>query len=104
MNKKQLKGCLGAVGLLVIIAIAFYLYGIGVYNNMVSMDESVKEKWSQVENVYQRRLDLIPNLVETVKGYAAHEKDTFTEVTEARAKAGGMLNISDEVLNDPLFL
>jgi len=101
MNKKLMIGCLGFLGIIIILAIILYSYGVGIYNKMVTMDESVKEKWSQVENVYQRRFDLIPNLVETVKGYAAHEKETFTEVTEARAKAGGMLNISKEVLNDP---
>jgi len=68
---------------------------------MVTAGLHIQKDISQVENVYQRRFDLIPNLVETVKGYAAHEKETFTEVTEARAKAGGMLNISKEVLNDP---
>jgi len=54
---------------------------------MVTMDEAVKSAWSQVENVYQRRADLIPNLVETVKGYATHEQETFTRVVEARAQA-----------------
>jgi len=58
-----------------------------MYNGMVQREETVKEKWSQVENVYQRRFDLIPNLVNTVKGYATHEKETFLEVTEARAKS-----------------
>lgn len=71
----------------------------GSYNNLVRMDEAVTQSWSQVENVYQRRLDLIPNLVETVKGYAAHEKSTFLEVTEARAKVAG--NLSPDAINDP---
>lgn len=59
----------------------------GTYNKMVGFDQSVKSNWSQVENVYQRRADLIPNLVNTVKGYAKHEKQTLTEVIEARSKA-----------------
>ena len=94
-------GCLAAIAVLIIIAISIYSWGVRSYNNMVQMDESVKEKWSQVENVYQRRMDLIPNLVATVKGYAAHEKETFQAVTEARAKLGGIVNIGEEVLNDP---
>jgi len=57
------------------------------YNKMVEMDEQVTSSWAQVENVYQRRADLIPNLVNTVKGYAAHEQETLTGVIEARAKA-----------------
>jgi len=69
------------------------------YNRLVSLEESVTAAWSQVENVYQRRLDLIPNLVETVKGYAAHEKETFTAVTEARSKATS-INM-EGIINDP---
>ena len=61
---------------------------ISVNNNLVSMDENVKGKWSQVENVYQRRADLIPNLVNTVKGYAKHEASVLEEVTKARAQVG----------------
>ncbi len=57
------------------------------YNKMVTMDEAVTSSWSQVENVYQRRADLIPNLVETVKGYAQHEQETLTKVIEARSQA-----------------
>lgn len=101
MNKKFLVGCLAVVGIIIVIALILYFYGVGIYNKMVTLDEGVKEKWSQVENVYQRRFDLIPNLVETVKGYAEHEQETFAMVTEARAKAGGTFNISEEVLNDP---
>jgi LemA protein len=63
-----------------------FLSGCG-YNKMVSMDEKVASQWAQVENVYQRRADLIPNLVSTVKGYADFEKETLTGVIEARAKA-----------------
>jgi len=62
-------------------------WGIGTYNGMVAEQESVGKQWADVENVYQRRADLIPNLVATVKGYASHEKETFTAVIEARAKA-----------------
>jgi len=101
MSKNAKKGCLIAIGIVVFLLIITISNIIGTYNNMVRLDESVKEKWSQVENVYQRRYDLIPNLVNTVKGYAAHEKETFTAVTEARAKAGGTFNISEQVLNDP---
>jgi LemA protein len=56
------------------------------YNTLVTMDEGVEGQWAQVENVYQRRADLIPNLVNTVKGYAAHERETLEGVVEARAK------------------
>lgn len=94
-------GCLIVVAVLIIVAISIYSWGVRSYNSMVQMDEGVKASWSQVENVYQRRMDLIPNLVATVKGYAAHEKETFEAVTEARAKLGGMVNIGEEVLNDP---
>jgi len=93
MNKKTLI-------ILGIILIAV-IYSVKMYNGMVQREETVKEKWSQVENVYQRRFDLIPNLVNTVKGYATHEKETFLEVTEARAKAGGTFKMSGKVLNDP---
>ena len=59
----------------------------GQYNGLVTIDEQVKEAWNNVEGQYQRRMDLIPNLVSTVKGYAQHEEDVFTQVVEARAKA-----------------
>jgi len=71
------------------------------YNSIVTYDEAVGAQWAEVQNQYQRRLDLIPNLVSTVKGYAKHESEVFTQISEARASAGGQINISDEVLNDP---
>ncbi len=95
----MLLGCALVGGLVLLVAFFLTGYGIFSYNGMVKLEENVNEKWSQVENAYQRRLDLIPNLVETVKGYAAHEKETFQAVTEARAKAGGSVNLS--ALNTP---
>ena len=75
------------LGFLVLAAI-FGFWGVSSYNKLVKLDQGVQAQWSQVENVYQRRADLVPNLVETVKGAAKFEKDTFTAVTEARAKVG----------------
>jgi len=103
MNKGLIILIVSVVIVIVIAVIIFGVYSWGKvnYNRMVVMDENVKEKWSQVENVYQRRMDLIPNLVNTVKGYAEHEQETFTQVTEARAKVGGMVKIDQSVLDDP---
>jgi len=69
------------------------------YNNFQSFDESIKESWSEVLNQYQRRADLIPNLVKIVQGYASHEKEVFEQVTEARAKVGS-IQMTPELLND----
>lgn len=74
------------IGLAVLVGI-FIFKGCNSYNTLVQLDEGVQNSWGQVENQYQRRADLIPNLVATVKGYAQHEEETFTKVTEARAKA-----------------
>jgi len=74
-------------GVILVTVFIIYRFFAGGYNSMVEYDETVITAWSDVENVYQRRADLIPNLVSTVKGYAAHEKETLTEVVEARAKA-----------------
>ncbi len=84
-NKKFAFGCLAVVLVAVLIGV---VYVTGVYNRLVGLDQKVQSQWAQVENTYQRRADLIPNLVETVKGAAAFEKDTYTAVTEARAKVG----------------
>lgn len=70
------------------------------YNAIQAQDEQVKANWSEVVNQYQRRADLIPNLVNTVKGYASHEKDVFIQVTDARARVG-TIQVTPEVLNDP---
>ena len=75
------------LGFLVLAGIMGF-WGVSSYNKLVSLDQAVQAQWSQVENVYQRRADLVPNLVETVKGAAKFEKDTFTAVTEARTKVG----------------
>jgi LemA protein len=75
---KTLKTVLIIVGILILIVVIPFSYLKGTYNTLVTMDEGVKAAWAQVENQLQRRYDLIPNYVETVKGYAAHEKDVFT--------------------------
>ena len=77
------------ITIIVIAVIAIFIYSSvkGTYNKMVAMDEAVVSQWAQVENVYQRRADLIPNLVNTVKGYASHEQETLMGVIEARSKA-----------------
>lgn len=79
----------GYVVLIVVVAVVLILFFWikGMYNSMVRMDENVSQAWAQVENVYQRRADLVPNLVATVKGYAEHESSTLEAVVEARAKA-----------------
>jgi len=89
-------------GLMIVLALVppLLMSGCG-YNRMVALEEGVDAAWAQVENVYQRRMDLIPNLVETVKGFAAQEQDTLTAVTEARARAGGVMNVDEDLLNDP---
>ncbi|MDB5807012.1 MAG: hypothetical protein JWN73_4334 [Betaproteobacteria bacterium] len=84
---------------LLLVALAGCLSGCG-YNDIQSQDEQVKAAWSEVVNQYQRRADLIPNLVNTVKGYADHEKAVLTQVTEARARVGS-IQVTPEVLNDP---
>ncbi|MGI6719061.1 MAG: LemA family protein [Bacteroidales bacterium] len=81
-----MKKSKGLTIVLIIIAI-IVIWGIGAYNKLVKADEAVQSQWAQVENVYQRRADLIPNLVETVKGYAVHERETLESVIEARSKA-----------------
>jgi LemA protein len=97
------RGCLIAgvvVGGLVAVVLVAVMWGVGVYNNLVKDDEGVRSAWGQVETQYQRRMDLIPNLVETVKGFAAQEKGVLVGVTEARAKVS-QITVTKEVLEDP---
>jgi LemA protein len=95
-------------GLIIGLVIAVLVLGIGAWavsvnNQLVVLDQNVAEKWSQVQNVYQRRADLIPNLVETVKGFAAQERTVLEEVTKARASATS-IQLTPEALNDPKAL
>lgn len=94
---KSMKTALIIVGILILIIVIPFSYLKGTYNSLVTMDESVKGAWAQVENQLQRRYDLIPNYVETVKGYAKHEKEVFIKVTEARSKVAGAKNISEKI-------
>ena len=89
------------LGVIVFVLLVFFSSFRGTYNTMVRMDESINAAWAQVENQYQRRYDLIPNLVETVKGYAAQEQETLTAVTEARSRAGGVMQMDESLLDDP---
>jgi len=77
---------------------------VGSYNKLVGLDQAVQAQWAQVENAYQRRADLVPNLVETVKGAAKFEKETFTAVTQARANAGQVQQQAGNAPNDPAAL
>jgi len=94
------KGLLIGLGIVVLLGVLFFSIFSGTYNKLVVSEENVKKAWSQVENVYQRRLDLIPNLVETVKGYASHERETFESITQARASMGQM-KVTSDVVNNP---
>jgi len=99
MNKGLKIGC-GIGVFITVVIIGFVLWGVGVYNSLVSLDEGVTQAWSQVENQYQRRADLIPNLVSTVKGVANFEKETYTAVAKARASAG-QIKLTPQMLSDP---
>jgi LemA protein len=83
-------------GILVVVLLLGYGL-VRMYNGLVSKDQDVKQNWAQVESQLQRRYDLIPNLVSTVKGYATHEKDIFIQVAEARAKLAGATTVNDKV-------
>lgn len=99
--KKSLTKVCVTTGIILVVIFALYSFFAGNYNKMVTLEENVSSAWSQVENQYQRRLDLIPNLVSTVKGYASHEEEVFTQVTQARSRAGGIVNIDSSITDNP---
>ena len=91
---------LGVIALIVVVGLG---WATSVNNRLVSLDQAVQESWAQVQTIYQQRADLVPNLVETVKGFAAQERTVLEEVTRARASATG-IKLTPEVLNDPAQL
>ena len=100
MKKGILIGCGVLACIAVLVAVVAVITGIGTYNRLVGLDEQVKTAWAQVENVYQRRADLIPNLVNTVEGAADFERSTLTDVIEARSRATAV-QLTPEMLGDP---
>jgi len=94
------KGTLTILVIGLILIMTFFSFK-GYYNNFITLEEQVTQSWAQVENVYQRRADLIPTLVEVVKGYAKHDQETLQGVVDARSKMGGQVNVGADVLNNP---
>lgn len=97
-------GCIALIGILIVATLVFYGMGKRAYNSFVVADEQVNESWAQVQNVLQRRMDLIPNLVETVKGYAKFERETLEAVIQARANATKVQLNAAELANNPQLL
>ena len=94
------------ITVIIIVAILLIIVGKGIstYNNIIALEEGVKTQWAQVENTYQRRFDLIPNLVSTVQGEANFEKSTLTEVMEMRSRMGGTVKLDESLMNDEAAL
>ena len=89
------------VGIVILVVlVGLVIWGVGINNQLVTLEQQVNQAWAQVQNQYQRRADLIPNLVETVKGFAAQERGVLEAVTQARARATGV-QLTPEALNDP---
>lgn len=98
--RKAIIALLVIIGIIVLLAFTVGGWAVKVRNSLVTSEENVNQSWAQVQNVYQRRYDLVPNLVETVKAYASHERETFEAVTEARSKVG-QIQLSGDVLDNP---
>jgi len=94
---KQLKAILIIIGIVVVIGVILIGKLISGYNRVIAMDENVKGRWAQVENQLKRRYDLIPNLVETVKGYATHEKELFENIAQARTQYFQAKDVKDKI-------
>jgi LemA protein len=94
---KGLKIALIIIGILLLVGFSTFRWVISGYNNVIAMDENVKGKWAQVENQLKRRYDLIPNLIETVKGYAVHEKELFKHIADARTKYFQANSVKDKI-------
>ena len=94
------------IAIIIVVAILVIIVGKGIsaYNNIIALEEGVKTQWAQVENTYQRRFDLIPNLVSTVQGEANFEKSTLTEVMEMRSRMGGTVKLDESLMNDEAAL
>ena len=99
-----MKKALIAVIVVVVILLIIVVKGNGTYNNIIALEEGVKAQWAQVENTYQRRFDLIPNLVSTVQGEANFEKSTLTEVMDMRSRMGGTIKLDESLMNDEAAL
>ncbi|MDR1759626.1 MAG: LemA family protein [Fibrobacter sp.] len=94
------KKILIAVVILLVLGLFVIFKLVGTYNSMIRLDESVKAQWAQVENTYQRRFDLVPNLVATVQGEADFEKSTLKDVIDARSRMGGVIQVDENMIND----
>ena len=99
-----MKKALIALIVVTVILLIIVAKGIGTYNHIIALEEGVKAQWAQVENTYQRRFDLIPNLVSTVQGEANFEKSTLTEVMEMRSRMGGTVKLDESLMNDEAAL
>jgi LemA protein len=100
MNRTAMIGCAVVVGILLLVGVVVAISSVGVYNGLVDRDQAVDAQWGNVENAYQRRADLVPNLVATVRGAADFERGTLNDVVEARARVG-QLTASPEMLENP---